>query len=111
MTNPDACLADIEPDSSIHQRYQDQLLALKRAKAKVGKISGCDAHVCVCVCVFSQRSSIGDIRRVLLQGTGHTYHNRAYAHLFRVLKTMQNALSIDPRGTLVIYNAPARFTY
>ena len=31
--------------------------------------------------------------------------------LFKVAKTMQNELSIDPRGTLVVYNAPARFTY
>ena len=35
----------------------------------------------------------------------------AYACLFKVAKTMQNELSIDPRGTLVVYNAPARFTY
>lgn len=33
----DACLADVEQDSAYHQRYQDQLLAVKRAKAKEGE--------------------------------------------------------------------------
>ena len=31
--------------------------------------------------------------------------------VFRVVKTIQNALSINSRGTLVVYNAPAYFTY
>lgn len=35
LLQQDACLADVEQDSSYHQRYQDQLLAIKRAKAKV----------------------------------------------------------------------------
>ena len=36
--------------------------------------------------------------------------HRAYARLFKVAKTMQTELSIDPRGTLVVH-APARFSY
>ena len=36
--------------------------------------------------------------------------HRAYACLFKLARTMQNELSIDPRGTLVVYNAPAHFT-
>ncbi|XP_041464345.1 ras GTPase-activating-like protein IQGAP1 isoform X3 [Lytechinus variegatus] len=37
LLQQDACLADVEQDSSYHQRYQDQLLAIKRAKAKEGE--------------------------------------------------------------------------
>ena len=44
--------------------------------------------VCVCVCVFTQRALIGD--------TCFSPGNGAYASLFRVVKTMQNAPYIDP---------------
>ena len=63
-----------------------------------------------CVCVFSQKSSMGTSVGFTPGNWAYISH-RAYARLFKVAKTMQNELSIDPRGTLVAYNAPARFTY
>ena len=42
---------------------------------------------------------------VLLQATGHMPVCSEW------LKQCKMHLSIDPRGTLVVYNAPARFTY
>ena len=64
---------------------------------------GSTPGVCMCVCVLA---------KVVNRGHPWAYiSHRAYARLFRVVKTMQNALSIDPRGTLVVYNAPAHFTY
>ena len=67
--------------------------------------------MCVCVCVLAKVVNRGH-PWVLLQATAWAYiSHRAYARLFKVAKTMQNELSIDPRGTLVVYNAPARFTY
>ena len=69
--------------------------------------------VCVCVCILAKVVNRGH-PWVLLQATGHNVSHRVYACLFRVVKTMQNALnilSIDPGGTLVVYNAPAHFTY
>lgn len=37
LLQQDACLADVEQDSSYHQRYHDQLATVKRAKAKEGE--------------------------------------------------------------------------
>ena len=62
--------------------------------------------VCVCVCVCVLANVVG-----FTPGNWAYISHRAYARLFRVVKTMQIALSIDPRGTLVVYNAPAHFTY
>ena len=70
----------------------------------------CCVLVCMCVCVLAKVVNRGH-PWVLLQATGHTFHTGHNACLFKVAKTMQNGLSIDPRGTLVVYNAPASFTY
>ena len=67
-------------------------------------------NVCVCVCVFSQWSSIGDISVFYSRQVG-IHFTPGICPFVQVAKTMQNELSIDPRRTLVVYNAPARFTY
>ena len=69
--------------------------------------------VCVCVCVYVLAKVVIRVHPwVLLQVQNWAYiSHRAYARLFKVAKTMQNELSIDHRGTLVVYNVPARFTY
>ena len=61
--------------------------------------------VCVCVfvfvnivCVFSWEASIGDIRGFYSRQLGIYISYRADVRLFRVVKTMQNAPSIDPMG-------------
>ena len=74
-----------------------------------GWCNGVCVCVCVCVCVFSQRSSIGDIRGLSRQLGIH--FTPGICPFVQSGITMQNALSLDPRGTLVVYNAPARFTY
>ena len=51
------------------------------------------------------------VQKVCVFDTISKRNNPAYARLFKVAKTMQNELSMDPRGTLVVYNAPVRFTY
>ena len=63
---------------------------------------------CVCVCSCKDRqlgTSVG-----FTPGNWAYISHRAYACLFNLARTMQNELSIDPRGTLVVYNAPAHFT-
>ena len=67
--------------------------------------------VCVCVCMCSREGRQSGTSVGFTPGNWAYISHRAYARLFRVVKTMQNALFIDPRGTLVVYNAPARFTY
>ena len=71
---------------------------------------GCE---CVCVYVFvcSHKGRQSGTSVGFTPGNWAYISHRAYACLFRVVKTTQNALSIDPRGTLVVYNAPACFTY
>ena len=66
-------------------------------------------RACVCVCSRKGRQSGTSVD--FSPGNCAYISHRAYARLFKVAKTMQNELSIDPRGTLVVYNAPARFTY
>ena len=76
--------------------------------------------VCVCVCVCVHVCVCSRKGRQSGTSVGFTPGNWAYishqacffyASLFKVAKTTQNELSIDLRGTLVVYNAPARFTY
>ena len=68
-------------------------------------------YVCVCVCVCSRKGRQSGTSVGFTPGNWAYISHRAYARLFKVAKTMQNEISIDPRGTLVVYNAPARFTY
>ena len=62
---------------------------------------GVCARMRVCVCSRKGRqlgTSVG-----FTPGNWAYISHRAYARLFRVANTIQNALSIDPRGTLVVY--------
>ena len=77
--------------------------------ARVQSVWGIMFSVCVCSRKGRQSgTSVG-----FTPGKWAYISHRAYARLFKVAKTMQNELSIDPRGTLVVYmyNAHARFTY
>ena len=66
-------------------------------------------QVCVCVCSRKGRQSGTSVG--FTPGNWAYISHRAYARLFRVVKTMQNALTIDPRGTLVVYmHLPALHT-
>ena len=60
--------------------------------------------VCVSVvCVLAKVVQSGDIRGFLLQATGHTYHTGHMPICSEWFKTMQNVLSIDPRGTTIVW--------
>ena len=69
----------------------------------------CKTGVIVCVC--SRKGHQSGTSVGFTPGNWAYISHRAYARLFKVAKTMQNELSIDRRGTLVVYNAPTRFTY
>ena len=63
--------------------------------------------MCVCVCVCSRKGRQSGTSLGFTPGNWAYISHQAYAHLFRVVKTMQNALTIDPRGTLVAMHLPA----
>ena len=54
--------------------------------------------VCVCVCVCSRKCRQSGTSVGFTPGNWAYISHRAYARLFKVAKTMQNALSIDPIG-------------
>ena len=57
----------------------------------------------LCVCVLAKGVNQGHNGLYSSPGNGAYISHRAYA-LFREVKTMQYAPSIDPRGTLVVYS-------
>ena len=67
--------------------------------------------VCVCVCVLTKVVNRGHPWVFLLQATGHTFHTGHMPVCSKWLKQCKMRCIIDPRGTLMVYNAPARLTY